>query len=230
METVVSLLSGGLDSSVLLWWLRDQGYHDRVLPLSVHYGQRHSRELQAAATVCQRGGFAHQVVDLSALRAVMKGSSQTDCIDVPEGHYAADTMRITVVPNRNQILLSVAAAYAISQGASTVAYAAHAGDRAQYPDCRPEFVEAMEHALRLCHYTPIVLTAPFVSMSKADIATLAAKLGVPINETWSCYKGGLKHCGKCGTCCERREAMYLAGVDDLTEYEHPDYWRTVCRV
>ena len=127
-------------------------------------------------------------------------------------------MKSTVVPNRNMIMLSLAAARAIAVGADGVAYAAHSGDHAIYPDCRPEFADAVAAALRICHYTPIELERPFVDMTKADIVRLGAELGVDFSKTWSCYKGGEKHCGKCGTCVERREAFRLAGVPDPTEY------------
>ena len=227
-KTVIALHSGGLDSSVLLWWLRDQGYHDRVLPLSVHYGQRHSRELRAAREVCEAGDFPFKLVDLTSLRSVMRGSSQTDEVEVPEGHYADDNMKVTVVPNRNMLLLSVAGAYAVSQHAVSIAYAAHAGDHAQYPDCRPEFINAMRAAFQLNHYWPTELIAPFSGMTKADIVKLGAELGVPMHLTWSCYAGKEKHCGKCGTDVERREAFYLAGIDDPTVYEDSAYWETVC--
>ena len=217
MKTVV-LLSGGLDSAVLLYALRAEGQD--VLSFAVDYGQRHVRELEAARAIADAAGVTLMVAHLPQLRTVFgSGNSQTGEVAVPEGHYAAPTMAQTVVPNRNMVLLSLAAAYAIARGASAVAYAAHAGDHPIYPDCRPGFVEAMQSPLYLCHETPIKLLAPFLTMNKAAIVRRGAALGVPFALTWSCYKGGDRHCGKCGTCVERREAFATAGVNDPTEYE-----------
>lgn len=128
-------------------------------------------------------------------------------------------MKLTVVPNRNMILLALAGAWAVSTKSEAIAYAAHAGDHAIYPDCRPEFAEAMQGALLLCDWHPVRIARPFLAMSKADLVKLGAELGVPFALTWSCYKGGDKHCGKCGTCVERREAFELAGVPDPTKYQ-----------
>lgn len=224
---VVALLSGGLDSTAMIYYLRDQGYE--VLPISIHYGQRHHKELSAARKVSSRGVFQHQEISLSPLHLVLGGSSQTDLmVEVPEGHYAEDNMKVTVVPNRNMILLSIATAYAISQKAEEVAYAAHAGDHAQYPDCRQDFIRAMGAAIYLCDYDPPRLAAPFADMSKADVVRVGTQHHAPFELTWSCYKGDEHHCGRCGTCVERAEAFYLAGVQDPTWYEDANYWKEVC--
>jgi len=217
-EDVVVVHSGGLDSSVLLAKLHAEGAS--VESLSVHYGQRHSaRELEMARRFCAEIGVAHTEVDLSGLGKVLPGSALTDeSVPVPHGHYADESMRSTVVPNRNMMLLAVAGARAVATGAKVVAYGAHAGDHAVYPDCRVEFMEAMQGALALCDYAPVRLYAPFAEMSKADIAKWGDDLGAPMNLTWSCYEGGALHCGKCGTCFERIEAFMLAGVPDPTEY------------
>ncbi len=216
-RTVV-LLSGGLDSTVLAAYLKT--ICDRVLAISVNYGQRHSIELQAATDVAKALSIPHTIVDLSSLQAVLKGSSQTDpSIAVPEGHYEDPTMRVTVVPNRNMILLAVATAFAISNGIDTVAYAAHRGDHAIYPDCRQEFVDALSIAMGLCHYDPIRLIAPFVNFTKADIVTQGDVIWAPMELSYSCYNGQPWHCGVCGTCQERREAFKVAGVLDPTVYE-----------
>lgn len=229
MKKVVSLFSGGLDSTALLYHLRDMGFD--VYPLSISYGQRHVRELEVAHSICVDGRFPGRLVDLSSLRNVMGGSSQTDSkIAVPDGHYAEDNMKVTVVPNRNMVLLSVASAYAISQQAEFVAYAAHAGDHAQYPDCRQEFIDALKGAVALCDYNPPELIAPFALMSKAEVVTDGVSHGAPLSSTWSCYKGGENHCGRCGTCVERAEAFHLAGVHDTTFYEDSDYWRSVTKI
>jgi len=216
---VVVLMSGGLDSSVLAAYAKRELFCD-VHGLGVNYGQRHAVELQHAAMVAAAMDIPFQVADLTSLRGLLGGSSQTDAsIPVPEGHYADESMKATVVPNRNMIMLSVAAGHAIALGARAVLYAAHSGDHPIYPDCRPQFVLALAEAMALCHYEPIQLTAPFVNRSKANIARLGRDLSVPMDLTWSCYKGGEKHCGKCGTCVERREAFQLAGVPDPTTYE-----------
>lgn len=219
-KLVVVLLSGGLDSSTLAYLLSWAGY--TVSGLNIDYGQRHRRELTSAIKVAALVPATLRYLDLSNLRPFLAGSALTDSrIEVPEGHYEAESMRATVVPNRNAILLSIAFGHALSLGGQTVAMAAHAGDHAIYPDCRPEFVlsfeEMMAEAVEL-GTVPVVL-APFLALKKHHIADLALALGVPVAETWSCYKGGAVHCGKCGTCTERREAFELIGVQDPTEYD-----------
>lgn len=212
---MIVLLSGGLDSSTLLVHLVRAGVPVRAL--AVHYGQRHARELHAARVIATQYAVACDVLDLSPLGALLVGSSQTDpTVPVPHGHYAAASMAATIVPNRNAILLSVAAAVAIAQGVREVAYAAHAGDHFIYPDCRPPFVGAMQTALQLANDAPdFAIVRPFLTWTKAAIAERAYALGVPIADTWSCYEGGAVHCGRCGTCVERREAL---GVNDPTIY------------
>lgn len=214
---VMVVYSGGLDSTVLLHKLAAQS---RVAgAIGFLYGQRHSKELEFAKENCRKLNIDFYLADISALAPMFGNNSLTDRdVEVPEGKYYESNMKSTVVPNRNMIMLSLAAARAIAVGAQAVAYAAHSGDHAIYPDCRPEFTEAMERALALCHYYPIGLERPFVGMTKADIVRLGADLGVDFSLTWSCYKGGEKHCGKCGTCMERREAFELAGVPDPTGY------------
>jgi 7-cyano-7-deazaguanine synthase len=228
MKTVV-LLSGGLDSSTLLYWVRDHG--DTPLALSIVYGQRHVRELYAAQSVAAAAGAPHATCfaggALSPIFASARSSQVGQGVGVPEGHYAEDNMAITVVPNRNMLLLAIAGAFAVSEGAGEIAYAAHAGDHAQYPDCRPEFIQSCAGTLALG--TPdVLLSAPFQFLSKADIVREAARLAVPTELTWSCYKGGQRHCGRCGTCVERAEAFSLAGVPDPTVYEDATFWQTVC--
>jgi 7-cyano-7-deazaguanine synthase len=214
---IVLIHSGGLDSTVLLYHLRDRG--DEVRGLSVDYGQRHRRELDAAAGICRDLGVEQETADLRAIRPLLAGSALTGDIDVPEGHYADASMKLTVVPNRNMILLSLGIARAVSLRCETVAYAAHAGDHPIYPDCRPEFVESMRQAAALCDWHPVRIETPFIDTTKADIVRRGAELGVPFERTWSCYRGGDRHCGRCGTCVERREAFQLAGITDPTRYE-----------
>jgi 7-cyano-7-deazaguanine synthase len=216
MRTVL-IYSGGMDSTVLLYSLLDLGRE--VKALGVLYGQRHKRELQAARLICEKLRVEYRIADLSGLRQFLGGSSQTDdLVPVPHGHYAEDNMRVTVVPNRNALMLSVAAAWAISLKYDSVAYAAHAGDHAQYPDCRPQFIAAMRTLLCFVGWDPLLLEAPFSHRTKAEIAKVGYHLNVPFAETWSCYEGGDLHCGLCGTCVERREAFFLAGVTDPTPY------------
>jgi 7-cyano-7-deazaguanine synthase len=219
--TVVLLLSGGLDSTTLAYDLRADGFG--LVTLSFDYGQRHRRELIAAAEIAGRLGSQHHIVDLSAVGALLAGSALTDRnIAVPDGHYTDESMRATVVPNRNALMLDIAVAVAVAQNASAVAFGAHSGDHAIYPDCRPEFVEAFARSAAAGNEGFLAdgfeVLAPFLGWSKADIVVRAAALGVPLAETWSCYNGGDGHCGTCGTCTERREAFALAGVKDPTSY------------
>lgn len=220
----VLCFSGGLDSTVLLYHLRSLGHE--VRPLMIHYGQRHWRELEYAGRILGHLDLAYlsESLDLEQLLKIMGGSSQTPKgtvkdVPVPEGHYAEESMKATVVPNRNMVLLSLATAWAVSMKAQHVAYAAHAGDHAIYPDCRPSFVGAMQKAVELCDWHPMQILVPFLAMTKSQIVGMGARLGVPFEKTYSCYKGGEKHCGKCGTCVERKEAFNLAAVTDPTIYE-----------
>lgn len=223
MATLV-VCSGGLDSVTLAHRVAEEG--DLAGLVAFDYGQRHRKELDFAAAAAERLGAAFEVVDLAALGRHLSGSALTDEVAVPEGHYSAETMAVTVVPNRNAILLSVAFGLAASRGWDRVAAAVHAGDQAVYPDCRPEFVEAFQamEDRALEGIGEAVLHAPFVRWSKTDIAVEANRLGVPIGETWSCYRGEDVHCGRCGTCVERREALHKAGMVDPTPYTDPDYW------
>ena len=222
MKTVL-IYSGGLDSTVLLFDLLADG--DSVLALSVDYGQRHRVELEHARRMAQSLGVEWQLADLSGITHLLTGSSLTSAeIAVPHGHYAEGTMKQTVVPNRNMIMLSVAAGWAIARRADRVAYAAHAGDHTIYPDCRPEFAAAVDAAFRLADWREIHLYCPFVTLTKTEIVSRGVQLNVDFGGTWSCYEGGPIHCGRCGTCFERREAFLRAGVPDPTRYAAaPDY-------
>ena len=219
-KRTVLCFSGGMDSSTLLYSLLADG--DEVVCLGVDYGQRHAKELQAAAAVAAAAGVRFEVADLRGVTRFMLGSSQTDAsVAVPEGHYAAESMKQTVVPNRNMLMLSVAAAWAISLRFDRVAYAAHGGDHAIYPDCRQEFIDALGGAIALADWHGVTLHGPFAALSKSDVAALGLRLGVPFELTWSCYKGGEKACGKCGTCVERLEAFADSGAVDPIAYEQP---------
>jgi 7-cyano-7-deazaguanine synthase len=221
MTHAVAIVSGGMDSVTLAYQLRTE--YDELTLLSVDYGQRHVREIDCAAKAAAALDAAHHVVDLTSLTKLLAGSALTDdAVPVPDGHYAAETMRATVVPNRNAMLLDLATAIAVAAGAECVATGVHAGDHAIYPDCRPEFIHAYEAMAVVANEGFAVpgfyVRAPFLGITKADIARIGERLGVPWADTWSCYKGGETHCGTCGTCVERVEAFELAGVADPTTY------------
>lgn len=223
MKTIV-ICSGGLDSVSLAHMVADQ--HTLTRLVSFDYGQRHRKELDYAARAATRLGVPHDIIDMRPIGAALTGSALTDNIDVPDGHYAEETMKITVVPNRNAIMLAIAFGVAAANKDDAVATAVHGGDHFIYPDCRPAFTEAFEvmQKAALDGYADVSLYTPFVHRSKADIVTEGAKHNTPFADTWSCYKGGAHHCGRCGTCVERREAFHLAGVQDPTVYEDPDFW------
>lgn len=223
MSYAIAVVSGGMDSTVLAH--QATGLFSRVDLLSVDYGQRHRKEIGYAALTAARLNCCHDVVELP-LAAMLTGSALTDgAVDVPHGHYAADTMALTIVPNRNAVLISVAYAVAVARGADAVLVGVHAGDHHVYPDCRPAFITALDEALRIGNegVGNVRLEAPFVNHSKTDIARLGGRFGVVWTETWSCYEGGEQHCGRCGTCVERHEAFRDAGISDPTVYLDPDF-------
>ena len=229
MKTIV-ICSGGLDSVSLAHKVAAE--RELTGLLSFDYGQRHSKELEFAAACARRLDVPHHVIDLRSVGAALSGSALTDDVDVPDGHYAEDTMKVTVVPNRNAIMLAVGFGMAAAQGADAVAAAVHGGDHFIYPDCRPDFIDAFQamENKALDGVAEVDLYTPFVNILKAGIVTEGARHGTPFGETWSCYKGGDVHCGRCGTCVERREAFHLAGVDDPTDYADPDFWRSATGV
>ncbi|WPZ21608.1 7-cyano-7-deazaguanine synthase QueC [Sulfitobacter faviae] len=225
MKTLV-ICSGGLDSVSLAHITAEVHHLTRLV--SFDYGQRHRKEVDFARAAAERLGVPFHLIDMRGIGAALSGSALTDDIDVPDGHYAEDTMKITVVPNRNAIMLSIGFGIAAAQGDEAVATAVHGGDHFIYPDCRPGFTrafDAMQQAA-LDGYADVRLHTPFVEHSKAEIVRQGAQHGTPFAETWSCYKGGAVHCGRCGTCVERREAFHLAEVTDPTAYADPDYWTT----
>jgi 7-cyano-7-deazaguanine synthase len=241
--------------------------------LSFDYGQRHKKELQYAGETAFKLGLRHDIVDLTGLTRLISNSSLTsqpdtivrtgaqdyevqkneEFIDVPEGHYAEDNMKLTVVPNRNMIMLSIAAGVAVNNSYKCVATGVHAGDHFVYPDCRPKFMQLIDAAIlagnegfgpfenNKLEYTQLrsFLYTPFMHATKTDIAQRAFELEVPLADTWSCYKGGEIHCGRCGTCVERLEAIHDAalalygekaadmGFFDPTKYEDTEFWKTV---
>ncbi|WP_341910047.1 7-cyano-7-deazaguanine synthase QueC [Ferrovibrio terrae] len=225
MSSTVVLCSGGIDSVTLAYKVAAERKLDRLI--SFDYGQRHRREIEHAARIAAELGTRHDVVDITSLGRFLTSSSLISGGDaVPDGHYAQDNMKSTVVPNRNAIMLSIAFGIAAGAKAGAVGIAVHSGDHFIYPDCRPAFVEAFR-AMQACALEDmweVELYAPFTGTDKAGIVAEGARLGVPYHLTWSCYKGGAAHCGRCGTCVERREAFHLADVPDPTQYEDTDYW------
>lgn len=217
MAKVVVIYSGGMDSFTVLNHAIHAG-HD-VYALSFNYGQRHVRELDAAAKICDSLKLSHKIVDITAMNSLMAGSSLTSDIDIPEGHYQAESMQSTVVPNRNMILLSLAIGYAVSIDAEAVYYGAHSGDHAIYPDCRPEFVEKMNAVSLIANYQPVRIEVPFLHNNKAEILAAGLAMGLDYSQTWTCYNGRDKACGKCGACIERLEAFAANQQTDPLPYE-----------
>ncbi|MCK7543670.1 7-cyano-7-deazaguanine synthase QueC [Marinobacter bryozoorum] len=216
-ERVVVIYSGGMDSFTLLHRALADG-HD-VHALSFDYGQKHVRELQVASQVCEQLGLPHKVIDIRAMKAVMAGSALTGGSEVPEGHYEEESMKSTVVPNRNMILLALATGYAVTVEADAVWFGAHGGDHAIYPDCRPEFVEKMDAVCRVANYEPVRIEAPYIRASKTDILADGLTMGLDYSQTWTCYNGREKACGACGSCVERLEAFAAHGLSDPLAYE-----------
>lgn len=230
----VVVVSGGLDSSTLLHLIHADYAGYELHGISFDYGQRHKKELEFAKYQCDQLGATHKIVEMDFLASLFaEGGSKSSLVnkdvDVPEGHYAEANMKATVVPNRNMIMMSIAAGYAVSVGARILATGVHAGDHFIYPDCRPEFINALDRTIYVGNQGFIKanfeLKAPFLYRSKADIANWAFELGVDIDQTWSCYKGGDLHCGRCGTCVERIEAIAATGHEDPTPYEDDTFWK-----
>ncbi len=214
---VIVLCSGGMDSVAALYQAHRD--HKVIAVLSFHYGSKHNdREIPFAAHHAKALGLRHEVVGLDFVDRLFQSDLLQSGGAIPEGHYEEATMKQTVVPFRNGIMLSVAAGVAESSGAGAVIIAAHSGDHAVYPDCREKFMRAMADAIQLGTYEQIQLLRPFIELDKAGIVARGAELGVDFAQTWSCYQGGEIHCGRCGTCVERREAFLLAGRPDPTAY------------
>ena len=212
----VLIVSGGMDSITMLY-----EYKERIaLGISFDYGSNHNaREIPFAVMHCERLGIKHIVINLGFMHQYFKSSLLEGAEAIPEGNYDEENMKSTVVPFRNGIMLSIAAGVAESNGLKYVMMANHGGDHTIYPDCRPEFVSAMSEATRLGTYPGIEVLAPYTGITKSDIARHGKALGIDYAETWSCYKGGEHHCGKCGTCRERIEALADAGIEDHTVYD-----------
>ena len=216
MKDSVIVVSGGMDSITML-----HEFKDRIaLGISFNYGSNHNaREIPFAELHCKRLGIPHITIDLGFMPQYFKSSLLEGADAIPEGNYDEDNMKSTVVPFRNGIMLSIAIGIAESNHLAFVMMANHSGDHTIYPDCRPEFVESMSKAAETGTFVGVKLLVPYTNLSKADIARHGKTLGIDYAETWSCYKGGEKHCGKCGTCRERQEALKEAGIEDSTVYE-----------
>lgn len=216
MKTLV-LLSGGMDSVTALHWAA-RG-HEVVGAVSFDYGSKHNaKEIPMAAWHAAQLGVKHDVIALDFVNQLFASDLLLSGGGVPDGHYAEESMKRTVVPFRNGIMLAIACGLAESRNAEALVIAAHSGDHAIYPDCREPFMQAMADAMRHGTYAEIKLLRPFIDCDKTEIARRGAALGVDFAHTWSCYKGGDTHCGRCGTCVERREAFINAGIPDPTIY------------
>jgi len=209
---IISVLSGGMDSTTLLYKLLAEG--NEVKAISFNYGQRHKLELQKASETCLKLGIQHRIVDISFIKELVSNSALTGNMAVPEGHYEDKSMKLTVVPNRNMIMASIAIGYAVNEDFDAIALGVHAGDHAIYPDCRPEFIEKLNEVSLIANYKPIEVLAPFLTLDKGDIAIIGKQLGVDYTSTLTCYNGTEKPCGKCGACQERIEAFKKADLAD----------------
>lgn len=216
MKDSVIIVSGGMDSITLLYDKKDE----IALGISFDYGSNHNaKEIPFAEMHCKRLGIKHITINLDFMHQYFKSSLLQGAEAIPEGHYADENMKSTVVPFRNGIMLSIAIGIAESNHLKKVLIANHGGDHTIYPDCRPQFIQAIDAAANAGTFVNVRVEAPYTNITKGDIARIGKRLGLDYTETWSCYKGGEKHCGKCGTCIERKEALQEAGIHDGTEYE-----------
>ena len=216
MTKIIVVYSGGLDSFTLLNEAIRSGKD--VSALSFDYGQKHNKELHFVEKFCAQESIDSKIVNVSSIKELFQGSSLTDEIDIPKGHYEDDSMKSTVVPNRNMILISLALGYAVTKEAEEVWFGAHAGDHAIYPDCRPEFVEKMDAVARIANYSPIAVKAPYVAMSKTEILAIGLNMQLDYGLTWTCYEGKELACGSCGACHERLESFAANNVIDPIKY------------
>lgn len=227
-EKVVVLCSGGLNSVTLAYQIHSTAPTPEIVLFGVDYGQRHKKELYCAKQIVKDlvgvtyvRAHVEQPIEVAMSSALFKEGAE-----VPDGHYEEDSMKVTVVPNRNAILLSLAWAHAIAIGATTIYAATPRSDHSIYPDCRPWFINALSDAL--AYGTDghadlsLKIVTPYIRIGKHNIIRIGAtqlKVPVPYEKTWSCFKGGVLHCGTCGACAARKEAFELARIEDPTEYE-----------
>lgn len=216
MKTIV-VLSGGLDSTTLLYKMRKESKD--IKAISFDYGQKHKKELEQARATCNLLQVDHKVINIDFIREIISHSSLTSSESIPEGHYEDANMKSTVVPNRNMILASLAIGYAVNEDFDTVALGVHGGDHAIYPDCRPEFIDALNKVSLISNYLPVKVIAPYINTDKAGIISDGIKLGVDYSKTWTCYNGRERACGRCGSCQERLEAFRLNNIKDPIQYE-----------
>ncbi len=226
MKKTLVVCSGGLDSVTLAYQVAAE--RQLIGLLTFDYGQRHKKEIDFAVLAAKRLGVPHRVIDIAHIGALLSSSLTDNSLAVPEGHYSADNMATTVVPNRNAIMLTIAFGLADSIGAEAVGIAVHGGDHFIYPDCRPEFIAqfAKMQALALGKNPAIELYTPYLTITKGDIAKQSVQYRVPLHETWSCYQGGEQHCGRCGTCVERLEAIAYANAEDSSDYADREFWQS----
>lgn len=216
-KTTLAIVSGGLDSTTLAYFMAEHSRNLHILTFNYH--QRHVKEIEFAHYHAKRLQAEFHLVNIRDVGMAISGNALTGGRSVPLGHYEAENMKVTVVPNRNAIFLSIAFGVAAAIGAKEIGIGVHAGDHHIYRDCRPEFIEAFCSMEQSSLEDPPLLFAPFLGIKKEDIVRAGTHLHVPYEQTWSCYKGGDIHCGGCGTCVERKEAFQLAGVEDPTEYQ-----------
>lgn len=215
MKDALIVVSGGMDSTTMLYEYAEE----IALAVTFDYGAKHGpKEIPLAQMHCRRLGIPHCVISMDFMQQHFRSSLLSGGDAIPEGHYTDENMKSTVVPFRNGIMLSIACGLAESRGLKRLMIANHAGDHAIYPDCRPAFVEAMGRATQEGTYDRIRIDAPYTHLTKGEIAMRGKRLGLDYSETWSCYKGEEVHCGRCGTCVERKEALSEAGVEDTTIY------------
>lgn len=218
MSKVICIFSGGMDSITLLNVLKKE--NNQVYGMTFDYGQRHKKEIEFAELWAARLCEDWKLINLDFMKDIANNSALLDSAkQMPTEHYTNENQKITVVPNRNMVMLSIAVAWAENFGINKVFFGPHANDNAIYPDCRPGFVEALTKASVLGTYNNVEVIAPFIYKSKADIAKIGTGIGIDYSETWSCYEGKEKHCGRCATCQERKEAFILNGIKDPTEYK-----------
>lgn len=216
-QKAVVIYSGGMDSYTILNKALRSGKD--IYALTFDYGQKHCKEIEYAKAACARINIPHRIIDITAINQLLQSSSLTSDIEIPEGHYEDDNMKSTVVPNRNMILLSLAIGYAVDIGAAEVFYGAHAGDHAIYPDCRPEFVTAMNAVAQIANYQAVSIETPYLNANKDAILKDGLAMGLDYGDTWTCYNGRQHACGKCGSCVERLEAFAANNAKDPLTYE-----------